>query len=122
MTNVIEIRSEANESEARTTLDALCLKRARLLLHRALEVEVAESLEQPCDARNERRYALVTRNGAARSRQVTTGAGTMTVEAPRVRVGGEDHRCTSAVLPPCRRRSLKIADGLGAVSPGRVDG
>jgi hypothetical protein len=42
MTNVIEIRSEANESETRATLDALCLEGARQMLHRALEVEVAD--------------------------------------------------------------------------------
>ncbi len=43
MTNVIAIRSHANESESRTTLDALCLEGACTMLHRALEVEVTES-------------------------------------------------------------------------------
>ena len=46
MTNVIEIRSHANESESRGTLDALCLEGARTMLHRALEVEVTEYLER----------------------------------------------------------------------------
>lgn len=112
MTNVIEIRSEANESEARATLDALCLEGARQMLHRALEVEVAEYLERHCDARDEKGHALVTRNGKARSRQVTTGAGTMTVEAPRVRDRRADHRFTSAILPPYMRRSPKVAEVL----------
>ena len=44
MTNVIEIRSKANESESRTALDALCLEGARTMLYQALEVEVAEYL------------------------------------------------------------------------------
>ena len=85
MTNVIEIRSKANESEARSALDALCLEGARRMLHRALEVEVSEYLERHDEARDEQGHALVTRNGKARARQVTIGAGTMTVEAPRVR-------------------------------------
>ena len=46
MTNVIEIRSEANESESRATLDGLCLEGARAMLHRALEVEVEDYLER----------------------------------------------------------------------------
>ena len=112
MTNVIEIRSEANDSEARVTLDALCLEGARQMLHRALGVEVAEYLERHRDARDEQGHALVTRNGKARRRQVTTGAGTMTVEAPRVRDGREDHRFSSAILPPYMRRSPKIAEVL----------
>jgi hypothetical protein len=35
MTNVIEIHSEANVAESRTSLDALCLEGARQLLHHA---------------------------------------------------------------------------------------
>ncbi|MCP5065989.1 MAG: IS256 family transposase, partial [bacterium] len=112
LTHVLEIRSEANEPEARATLDALCLEGARQMLHRALEVEVAEYLGRHCDARDERGHALVTRNGKARPRQVTTGTGTMTVEAPRVRDRREDHRFTSAILPPYMRRSPKVAEVL----------
>jgi hypothetical protein len=60
MTNVIEIRSHANESESRTTLDALCLEGARTMLHRALEVEAEEYLERHREARDENGHALVT--------------------------------------------------------------
>ncbi len=112
MTNVIEIRSEANESEARATLDALCLEGARQMLHRALEVEVADYLERHRDVRDEKGHAQVTRNGKARPRQVTSGAGTMTVEAPRVRDRREGERFTSAILPPYMRRSPKVAEVL----------
>jgi transposase-like protein len=112
MSNVIEIRSEANEIEARSALDALCLEGAQQMLHRALEIEVAEYLERHQAARDERGHALVTRNGKANPRQVTTGAGTMTVEAPRVRDRREDHRFTSAILPPYMRRSPKVAEVL----------
>jgi transposase-like protein len=117
MTNVIEIRSKANESESRTTLDALCLEGARRMLHRALEVEVEEYLERHDEARDEKGHALVTRHGKARPRQVTIGAGTMTVEAPRVRdrrvdEDGKRQRFTSWILPPYMRRSPKVAEVL----------
>jgi putative transposase len=117
MTNVIEIRSQANESELRATLDAQCLEGARRMLHRALAREVEAYLERHREARDEKGHALVTRHGKARPRQVTTGAGTMTVEAPRVRdrrvdEQGQRQRFTSAILPPYMRRSPKVAEVL----------
>jgi transposase-like protein len=117
MTNVIEIGSHANESESRTSLDALCLAGARTMLHRALEVEVAGYLERHREARDENGHALVTRHGKARTRQVTIGGGTMAVEAPRVRdrridEDGHRQRFTSAILPPYMRRSPKVAEVL----------
>lgn len=117
MTNVIEIRSDANESESRATLDGLCLEGARAMLHRALEVEVEDYLERHRQARDGDGRALVTRHGKARPRQVTTGTGTMTVAAPRVRdrrvdESGQRQRFTSAILPPYMRRSPKVAEVL----------
>jgi transposase-like protein len=117
MTNVIEIRSEANESESRATLDALCLEGARTMLQRALELEVSEYIDRHSAARDDDGRALVTRHGRARPRQVTIGAGTMTVEAPRVRDRrvddqGQRQRFTSAILPPYMRRSPKVAEVL----------
>ena len=117
MTNVIEIHSHANESESRASLDALCLEGARTMLHQALEVEVEQYLERHREARDENGHALVTRHGKARPRQVTTGTGTMTVEAPRVRdrridEEGNRERFTSAILPPYMRRSPKVAEVL----------
>jgi len=87
------------------------------MLHQALEVEVAEYVVRHREARDDSGHALVTRHGKARSRQVTIGAGTMTVKAPRVRdrrVDGAGHRqrFTSAILPPYMRRSPKVAEVL----------
>jgi len=111
MTNVIEIRTE-DESEGRTTLDALCLEGAQRMLHSALQAEVADYLERHRDARGDDGRALITRHGKARPRQVTSGTGTMTVEAPRVRDRREGHRFTSAILPPYMRRTPKVAEVL----------
>jgi len=111
MTNVIEIREE-DESEARTHLDALCQEGARRMLASALEAEAADYVERHRVARDERGHALVTRHGKAKPRQVTSGAGTMTIEAPRVRDRREGERFTSAILPPYMRRSPKVAEVL----------
>jgi len=69
-------------------------------------------VERHREARDERGHALVTRHGKARPRQVTSGAGTMTIEAPRVRDRREGQRFTSAILPPYMRRSPKVAEVL----------
>jgi transposase-like protein len=87
------------------------------MLQRALEVEVAAYLEEHQESRDEQGHALVTRHGKARPRQVTIGAGTMTVKAPRVRdrrvdAEGNRQRFTSWILPPYMRRSPKVAEVL----------
>lgn len=82
------------------------------MLHSALEAEVAGYLERHGEARDEDGRALVTRHGKAKSRQVTSGAGTMAVKAPRVRDRREGHRFTSAILPPYMRRTPKVAEVL----------
>ena len=68
-------------------------------------------------ARDAQGRALVVRNGKARARKVTCGAGTLTVAAPRVddrRVDaqGQRQRFTSRILPPYMRRSPKVAEVL----------
>lgn len=111
MTNVIEIRTE-DESETRTSLDALCLEGARRMLHSALQAEVTDYLDRHREERDANGHALVTRHGKAKPRQVTSGAGTMAVEAPRVRDRREGHRFTSAILPPYMRRTPKVSEVL----------
>lgn len=75
----------------------------------ALEVEVEEYRQQHRDARDPRGHALVVRNGQARPRRLTVGAGTVTIAAPRVNdqrgLHGARQKFTSAILPPSVRRS-----------------
>ena len=112
------IQEDASEEEiSRTTLDELAREGARRMLVRALEAEVEEYIERHGEARDEKGHALVVRNGLARPRKVTTGAGTMEVRAPRVndrRVNGagERERFSSQILPPYMRRSPKVAEVL----------
>ena len=68
-------------------LDALAREGARRMLMAAMEEEVVQYLDTHADARDENGRRQVVRNGHARSRTVTCGAGTMQVRAPRVNDG-----------------------------------
>ena len=99
------------------TLDALAREGARSMLMIAVEEEVNQFLDAHAGARDENGRRLVVRNGHARPRSVTCGAGTMQVRAPRVndrRVDedGTRQRFTSRILPPYMRRSPKVAEVL----------
>jgi len=98
------------------TLDDVAWEGARVMLRHALEVEVAAYLERHQE-RDAAGHALVVRNGKARARTVTCGAGTLTVAAPRVNdrrvdAQGRRQRFTSRILPPYMRRSPKVAEVL----------
>src|SRR5229473_7042796 len=99
------------------TLDELAREGARRMLVKALEVEVAEYVEAHREERDGAGHALVVRNGHARERKVTTGAGTFPVRAPRVNdrrldADGERQRFSSRILPAYMRRSPKVTEVL----------
>ena len=82
------------------------------MLLAALDEEVAAYVERHGDFRDERGHALVVRNGRARARKVTVGAGTIEVAAPRVNDRRAGERFTSRILPPYMRRSPKVEEAL----------
>ncbi|MEK7757754.1 MAG: IS256 family transposase [Planctomycetota bacterium] len=98
------------------TLDEIAREGARQMIAKALDVEVAEYLERHRAARDESGRSLVVRNGRARSRSVTMGAGTVAIQSPRVNdkriVDGSRQKFRSAVLPPYMRRSAKVTEVL----------
>lgn len=100
--------------EIRLSLDELAREGARRLLQAALEAEVAAYLERHREEKDEAGHALVVRNGKARPRQLTLGAGTVEIQAPRVNdrrvIKGQRQRFTSELLPPYMRRSPKVAE------------
>ena len=103
--------------EEAVSLDTLAREGARRMLVAALEAEVAAYVAHHEHERDEAGHRLVVRNGKAKTRQVTCGAGTLKVQAPRVndkRVDrqGERQRFTSRILPPYMRRSPKVAEVL----------
>jgi len=99
-------------------LDQLVRDGARQMLAAALQAEVAAYIEQFADVRGDDGRRLVVRNGYHEERAVVTGAGAVTVQAPRVndkRVDqetGERQRFSSRILPAWARKSPKIADVL----------
>ena len=99
------------------TLDELARTGARQMLLTALAVEVAQYVDAHQETRGEDGRRLVVRNGRAKARKVTCGAGTLEVRAPRVNdkrgdVAGQRERFTSRILPPYMRRSPKVAEVL----------
>jgi putative transposase len=105
-------------SEFDIGLDELVCEGARRMLAVALEEEVAAYIAAHTGEVDERGHRLVRRNGHARQRMVTTGAGPVPVAAPRVddrRVdptSGERVRFRSVILPPWCRKSPKVAEVL----------
>src|SRR6267378_2968761 len=69
-------------------------------------------MSQHDGVRDEAGHALVVRNGVSEPRTVTTTAGELEVQAPRVNDRRDGRRFTSAILPPWARRSPKVADVL----------
>jgi len=99
-------------------LDELVRDGARQMLAAALQAEVAAYVEQFADALDEDGHRLVVRNGYHQQRAVATGAGAVTVTAPRVndkRVDqetGARQRFSSKILPAWSRKSPKVAEVL----------
>jgi len=117
MLKVIERKGSREEGYEGFTLDELAREGARRMLVKALEAEVAQYLAAHTDERDAQGHALVVRNGPARARKLTCGAGTIELRAPRVNdqrvdAAGERLRFTSQILPPYMRRSPKVAEVL----------
>jgi putative transposase len=117
MLSVFEDRAGGEENEVAVTLDELARQGARQMLKSALEAEVTAYIARHQDKLDFEGHRLVVRNGAARARKVTCGAGTLEVRAPRVndkRVDedGVRQKFTSRILPPYMRRSPKVSEVL----------
>ena len=107
------IASESSEETAlKVDLDALVREGARRMLVAALKAEVDEYIAQHADDRDEAGHALVVRNGIGEPRKVTTAAGELEIQAPRVDDRRDGRRFTSAILPPWARRSPKVTEVL----------
>jgi putative transposase len=106
------------EEPPRSVLDELVREGARRMLAVALEAEVDTYVEAHVDERDERDRRLVVRNGYAEPRKITTGAGPIEIEAPRVNdkrvdeATGERMRFRSSIIPPWCRKSPKVAEVL----------
>ena len=82
------------------------------MLVSALESEVAGYIERHGQLVDEAGLRLVVGNGKAAERTLLTGAGALTVQAPRVNDRRKGYRFSSYVLPRYSRRSPKVGDVL----------
>ncbi len=92
-------------------LDELVRDGARAMLAAALQAEVAAYIEAHAGQVDEAGHRLVVRNGYHQPREVTTAAGAVPVQAPRVNDKRTDaetglrKRFSSAILPAWARKS-----------------
>jgi putative transposase len=112
------VADEATRTVLGSTLDEICQEGARRMLAAALEAEVDAYIEALADQLDEDGKRLVVRNGHARPRAITTGAGRIDIRAPRVDDGrvdaetGERMQFRSQVVPPWCRKSPKVTEAL----------
>jgi transposase-like protein len=99
-------------------LDEICREGARRMLVAALRAEADAYVESLVDQLDENGHRLVVRNGTAEPRTITTAAGPIEIEAPRVndkRVDpetGDRQRFRSSIVPPWCRKSPKVFEVL----------
>ena len=116
MTNVRTLPVGEDNEEITLALDELAREGARRMIAVALRAEADEYVARYEEEVDEDGHRLVVRNGRARERKVTIGAGTIPVRAPRVndkRVEeetGERKRFSSRILPAYARRSPKVGE------------
>jgi transposase-like protein len=115
MLKVIDNEHE-DDSEFKNHLDDVIRQGAQKMLAAALRAEVDAYVGRYANERDEEGRRLVVRNGTAEPRTITTGAGPVEVEAPRVNdkriVDGERQKFTSVILPPYMRKSPKVDEVL----------
>src|SRR5439155_12302933 len=106
------IVGDEDRSDLNLDLDAIVREGARRMLMTALRAEVDEYIGAHSGERDATDNALIVRNGVARPRKVTTAAGELEIQAPRVNDRRQGVRFTSAILPPWARRSPKVTEVL----------
>jgi len=117
MLKLLTNETETEEESAVPTLDTLARAGAQQMLETALQAEVAAYIDRHGHERDANGHAVVVRNGRASERHVICGAGTLTVQAPRVNdkrvdADGVRQKYTSKILPPYMRKSPKLAEVL----------
>ena len=90
------------------SLDEIAREGARRLLVQALNLEVADYIEQFSEEVDESGKRLVVRNGVGRPRKITMGSGAVEVQCPRVDDRRDGEKFLSSILPPYLRKSPKV--------------
>jgi len=90
------------------SLDEIAREGAKRLLTQALSLEVDEYIKKFSTVKDSDGHKMVVKNGVGRPRKVTMGAGTVSVQAPRIHDHREGQKFTSMILPPYLRKSPKV--------------
>ena len=98
-------------AEIHKTIDEILQQGAQRLLALALEAEVASYLARH-NSKDDEGKAKVVRNGYAKERTIASGAGELTVKAPRVHDRRDGHRFTSHILPAYMRRTPRLEEAI----------
>ena len=108
--NVVKINNP--ETFIDDPLTGILRQGARDLLAQALEMEIETVLNQYKDLKDQGGHQRVVRNGYLPERQIQTGIGPVSVEAPRIRDRSpqQSERITfsSALLPPYLRKTRSM--------------
>ncbi|CAG9169737.1 IS256 family transposase [Cupriavidus pinatubonensis] len=100
-------------SEIGLGLEELIRRGARRVIQEAIEVELAELLEQFSNVKTLSGQRAVVRNGYLPEREVLTGAGPIPVKVPKVRDrSGSGVKFNSAIVPPYVRKSPRVSAAL----------
>lgn len=112
------VNDETAVADGRSMLDEICREGAQRMLAAALEAEADAYIAELTGERDEAGHRLVTRNGRARERVISTVAGAISIRAPRVEDrrrdpdSGEKARFKSSIVPPWCRKSPKVTEVL----------
>ena len=103
------ITTEGLREDTWSVLEAMAREGARKVLQQALEIEVAEYIEDHAGQRDEKGHRRVVRNGSMPERSILTGMGPISIRQPRVddralRGEEEAERFSSRILPRYLRR------------------
>lgn len=109
---------DAGHQDGRAMLDEICREGARKMLAAALEAEAADCIAAFASEVDDNGHRLVVRNGHAEPRTITTVAGAVEIQAPRIndkRVDpqtGHKAKFTSRIIPPWCRKSPQVTQVL----------
>jgi putative transposase len=105
----VACRGEKAVESAKGSLDEVLREGARRMLQEAIEVEVADDVDQHQGERaSDSGQRLVVRNGSLPAREILSSLGPIRIEQPRVRDRREGMKFTSAILPPYLRRAPSL--------------
>ena len=112
MLNLVTAIPSVRPEDVRLTLDEIAREGARRMLMEALQAEVSDYIDKFKDFRDESGKRLVVRHGKAELRRLTLGAGTVEIQAPRVKDRRPGEKFSSKILPAYLRKSPKVENLL----------